>query len=124
MPVIVERKTFEENFRIFTEGLLDDLNWDNVFCAGGAVAACLSPIPVEFRETKKKKREYFHQIAHTGSDIDLFLYGFKTDEEANEKLQEIYFSVFDKLPLMNKMWPVICFRSQHAVTIVSQYPYR
>ncbi len=51
-------------------------------------------------------------------DIDLFVYGL-TEEEANKKLVEIYEAITDALPVK-----AICFRSKHAVTIVSQFPYR
>ena len=50
--------------------------------------------------------------------MDLFLYGL-TPEQANAKLQEIYFAVTEANP-----HEVVCFRSKHAVTLVSQYPFR
>ena len=49
------------------------MNWSNVFAAGGSVLACLSNPSME--------------NSFKGSDIDLFIYGFNTDEEANEKVR-------------------------------------
>ena len=58
-------------------------------------------------------------VAFKSSDVDLFIYGIESEEEANKKLEEIYNSICDALPFQ-----AIAFRSKHAVTIVSQYPYR
>ena len=52
-----------------------DLNWDNVFCAGGSVLACLLPPPEAYNATNITRRDYFHNVAYAGSDVDLFLYG-------------------------------------------------
>jgi hypothetical protein len=68
---------------------------------------------------KATKRNYFHNIAYANSDVDLFLYGLETEEQANQKLLEIYEAITDAVPNT-----VICFRSKYAVTLVSQYPYR
>ena len=52
-----------------------DVNWDNVFCAGGSVLACLLHPPTEYNVDNKTRRDYFHNVAYAGSDVDLFLYG-------------------------------------------------
>jgi hypothetical protein len=49
----------------------------------------------------------------------LFLYGLQSEEEANKKLVELYDAITESLPVS-----AVCFRSKHAVTIVSEYPYR
>ncbi len=58
-------------------------------------------------------------MAYKNSDVDLFIYGLDSEEAANKKLEEIYFSICEALPC-----PALCFRSKHAVSIVSQFPYR
>lgn len=46
-----------------------------MFCAGGSVLACLLPPPAEYDVDNKTRRDYFHNVAYAGSDVDLFLYG-------------------------------------------------
>jgi hypothetical protein len=58
-------------------------------------------------------------VTYKSSDVDLFIYGIESEEEANKKLEEIYKSVVDAIP-----YNAIAFRSSFAITIVSQYPYR
>ena len=57
--------------------------------------------------------------AYKNSDIDLFIYGLETEEEANKKIEEVFAAIREGNPET-----VIAFRSQHAITIVSQFPYR
>lgn len=82
------------------------LNWNNVFAAGGSVLACLQPIVGEKNnENNQARRNYYHNIAYQSSDIDLFIYGLNTQEEANKKLEEIYTAVAEAIPAH-----AICFR--------------
>lgn len=46
------------------------------------------------------------------------MYGLSEDE-ARQKIVEIYNAVCTSCPK-----PVVCFRSAHAVTMVSEYPFR
>ena len=64
------------------------------------------------------RRKYFHDEYLLGSEIDLFLYGISEDE-AKDKLLEFYDAVQAASP-----FPVRAFRSTHAITLVSQYPFR
>ena len=77
---IVDRAGFETNWRIFSERLLDLINWDHVFIAGGSVLACLLPPPPKATKNFKCLRKYFHEDAYAGSDIDLYLYGLNEEE--------------------------------------------
>lgn len=64
---------FRENFRAFTHGVLDRLDWQNVVVAGGSVLACLSPVPSDYHD---HPGSYFHQSdALKSADIDLFIFG-------------------------------------------------
>ncbi|GBC03939.1 hypothetical protein RclHR1_05400001, partial [Rhizophagus clarus] len=109
---------FQKNWRLFTESSLLELDWSNVFAAGGAVLSCLLPIPEKHGDSLRNIRNWYHNIAYQDSDIDLFIYGLDEDA-AKRKMEEIYESVCNAVP-----WEVSCFRSKHCVTILSQYPYR
>ncbi|VDB95456.1 unnamed protein product [Peniophora sp. CBMAI 1063] len=63
---------FQRNWSIFTEGTLSQLDWSNIVVAGGAVQACLAPLP-EGADDSKGLRKRFDEIeAHAGSNVDLF----------------------------------------------------
>ena len=100
------------------------MNWDNVLAAGGAVAGCLAPLPDEVRNVqgfgpqRMRRRKYFHDEFLPGSDVDLFLYGLN-EIEARKKMVEIFDAVQAASPFQ-----VRAFRSTHAITLVSQYPFR
>ncbi|KAK7232275.1 hypothetical protein SO694_00030326 [Aureococcus anophagefferens] len=55
---IASRDEFVKNWRTFTLGRLDRLNWTGVVAAGGAVAACALPVP-KWAERDDAAREYF-----------------------------------------------------------------
>eukprot|EP01126_Amoeba_proteus_P055454 TRINITY_DN6887_c0_g3_i3.p1 TRINITY_DN6887_c0_g3~~TRINITY_DN6887_c0_g3_i3.p1 ORF type:complete len:1928 (-),score=499.26 TRINITY_DN6887_c0_g3_i3:166-5883(-) len=118
-PCIVSKDEFRRNLKLFSEGQLKDLNWDNIFMAGGSTLACLQPIPEVHNINNQTKRKYYHDLAYCSSDIDLFIYGIEDQEVANKKVLEIYEAVVGVIHP-----PAIAFRSTHAITIISQYPYR
>lgn len=110
---------FKKNWAIFTESSLSQLtDWSNVIAAGGAVQACLAPLPEKAKASKRSLRKHFHSHAYPASDVDLFLYGL-TPEQAEVKINAIYEAVRDSIP-----WDVTCIRTKHTVSIHSQYPYR
>ncbi|GJE83966.1 ankyrin [Phanerochaete sordida] len=110
---------FKKNWSVFTEGSLSQLtDWSNIVAAGGAVQACLAPVPEYAKASKRTLRKYFHNRAFPTSDVDLFLYGL-TPEQAEAKINQIYEAVRDSIP-----WDVTCIRTKHTVSIHSQYPYR
>lgn len=59
-----------------------------------------------------------HDEGFPGSDVDLFLYGMDA-EQAKKKIVQIYDAVREAVP-----FNVLCFRSAHTVTLVSEYPFR
>lgn len=109
---------FQNNFGIFSEQSLADLNWDNVVAAGSSVVNCLLPVPEAFKENKRTLREYYHQKFCPASDVDLFLYGL-TPEAAVEKIKQIERAIKDSL-----LHEVTVVRTKYAITIASQYPVR
>eukprot|EP00026_Physarum_polycephalum_P000319 Phypoly_transcript_00319.p1 GENE.Phypoly_transcript_00319~~Phypoly_transcript_00319.p1 ORF type:complete len:1731 (-),score=444.64 Phypoly_transcript_00319:70-5262(-) len=118
MSTVATQEDFQRNFNLFTESLLKGLNWDNMFVAGGSVMAALLPIPEQYDKNNRTRRQYYHNVAYKSSDVDVFIYGLDA-EQANKKMEEIYKHISDSLHV-----EAIAFRSQHAVTIVSQYPFR
>ena len=61
---VVDEQTFKMNWKKFTYGLLDELNWQNCFAAGGSVLASLRALP---------------NHEENASDIDLYLVGLDKD---------------------------------------------
>lgn len=114
-PCMVDNlEDFKKNWAVFTEGSLSQLtNWNNVIAAGGAVQACLAPIPDAFQVSKRALRKHFHSYAFPTSDVDLFLYGL-TPEQAEVKINEIYEAVRDSIP-----WDVTCIRTKHTSTLLT-----
>jgi hypothetical protein len=154
-PAIVESlEAFKKNWSVFTENSLSQLSdWSNVVAAGGAIQACLIPLPKDATASKRATRKYYHEKAFPSSDVDLFLYGLTTQEvgfsfwarpvscrhlfwKAERKIIAIYEAVRDSVP-----WDVTCVRTKHTVSIhcgwymvvpgscihgifSAQYPYR
>ncbi|KAF4971655.1 hypothetical protein FZEAL_9782 [Fusarium zealandicum] len=109
---------FQKNFNVFSESSMVDWDWSNVVAAGSSVVNCLLPVPKEFKTTKRKLREYYHEKFCPASDVDLFLYGL-THEQAIEKINKIEQAIRDAL--LNEVTVV---RTKYAITIASQYPVR
>lgn len=115
---VADLSEFQNNFNVFSESSLVDVDWNNVVAAGSSVVNCLLPVPKEFNTTKRKLREYYHEKFCPASDVDLFLYGL-TQEEAIEKIKQIERAIRDAL--LNEVTVV---RTKYAITIASQYPVR
>ena len=49
--VIVSKEQFINNFNLFTEYQLADINWNNLFVAGGAVLASLMHVPPNYNKS-------------------------------------------------------------------------
>ncbi|KAL2759135.1 hypothetical protein ACRALDRAFT_2058287 [Sodiomyces alcalophilus JCM 7366] len=118
-PAVVQSlQEFRSNLSIFSESSLVDMDWDNVVAAGSSVVNCLLPVPPEFKASKRKLREYYHEKFCPASDVDLFLYGL-THDEAVEKIKRIEQAVRDAI-----LSEVTVVRTKYAITIASQYPIR
>ncbi len=80
-PVTVEHYSdFVHQWEIFSEGSLAEIDWSNIVVAGGSVLACVSPVPQEFRTSKRSLRDYFQKKEYLSSDIDIFLWGLSPIE--------------------------------------------
>ncbi|MCJ1245260.1 hypothetical protein MMC30_002463 [Trapelia coarctata] len=88
-PAIVgSMEGFKQNFNIFSESSLVDLDWSNVVAAGSSVVTSLLPVPKKHSVSKRTLREYYHQKLAPSSDIDLFIYGLD-EAAAIEKIKQI-----------------------------------
>jgi len=75
--IVTSLKNFKDNFSLFSESALSDLDWSNVVAAGSSVTTALLPVPEKWAGSKRSLREYYHQHLAPASDVDLFLYGRK-----------------------------------------------
>jgi len=103
--VVPSMEVFLERWNEFTEGMFAGMDWSNVVVAGGAVLACLA--------------EPRNDQQYAGSDIDIFVHGVYTDEEANAKLRHIHQTVMKNCRSRGDI-----VRTKRACTILNQYPYR
>ncbi|PGH19662.1 hypothetical protein AJ80_03817 [Polytolypa hystricis UAMH7299] len=111
-------KQFENNFKLFSESSLADLDWTNVVAAGSSVITPLLPIPEEHNRTKRAQRDYYHEQLAPASDVDLFLYGLN-EEQAIKKIKQIEACVQGSI-----LEETTSIRTKNTITIVSKYPIR
>lgn len=103
---IVTRDVFFRNWNDYTQGIFNGLDWSNIFCAGGCILGNLAS----------------HNFDKRGKDIDLFIYGVHSDDEANSVLKRIYDCVLKNTKEKGKGVHII--RTVNAVTIICSYPFR
>jgi hypothetical protein len=94
-------------FDRMTDGLLKNLNWNNVIVAGGIVLGVLLSVTGTGEAWK-------------ASDLDIYLYGL-TPAQANDKLRELFATFKANLPPGS---PVLIVRNSKTVTFYSKYPLR
>ncbi|KAK2765211.1 hypothetical protein FQN54_008910 [Arachnomyces sp. PD_36] len=109
---------FKNNFRLFSESSLVDLDWSNVVAAGSSVTTCLLPVPAEHGASKKAQRSYYHDKLAPASDVDLFIYGLD-EKQAVEKMKQIEKCITDSI-----LEETTVVRTKNALTIASKYPTR
>lgn len=56
LAVVKSFKEFQNNFNVFSECSLVDLDWSNVVASGSSVVNCLLPVPENYNFTKRKLR--------------------------------------------------------------------
>lgn len=117
-PIVGDITEFQQNFALFSESSLVDLDWSNIVAAGSSVVTCLLPVPEKYKQSKRALRQYYHEIIAPASDVDLFIYGL-SEEEAIKKILQIEQSVKDSI-----LTEVTTIRTKNAITIASQYPTR
>lgn len=112
--VVGSFKEFQQNFNLFSESSLADLDWSNVVAAGSAVTTALLPVPERWAGSKRSRREYYHEHLAPASDVDLFLYGLDEDEGL-QKIKDIEKSIRDSI-----LHETTTIRTKNAITIASQ----
>jgi hypothetical protein len=118
-PAIVQTiKDFQQNFAVFSESALVDLDWSNVVAAGSSVVTSLLPVPDKHTKSKRALRQYYHETIAPASDVDLFLYGL-SEEDATKKILQIEQRIKDSI-----LTETTTIRTKNAITIASQYPTR
>jgi hypothetical protein len=118
-PAIVQDiKEFQQNFALFCESSLVDLDWSNVVAAGSSVVTCLLPVPEKHKKSKKALRQYYHEMIAPASDVDLFIYGL-SEEDAVKKIVQIEQQIKEAI-----LEETTTIRTKNAITIASQYPTR
>lgn len=118
-PAVVESlDEFKQNFSLFSEQSLADMDWSNVVAAGSAVVTSLLPVPAKYKDSKRALRQYYHEILAPASDVDLFIYGLN-EEDAIKKIIEIERCIKDSI-----LTEITTIRTKNAITIASQYPTR
>ncbi|CAI7645132.1 unnamed protein product [Penicillium glandicola] len=116
--VVPSLNEFQNNFTLFTEGSLSEIDWSNVVVAGSAVVTSLLPVPEKYRNSKRGLRKYYHEEFAPASDVDLFLYGLN-EEQALEKIMHIEDKIKNTI-----LYETTTIRTKNTITIVSQYPNR
>ncbi|KAJ5835857.1 hypothetical protein N7447_001883 [Penicillium robsamsonii] len=116
--VVPSLNEFQNNFALFTEGSLSEIDWSNIVAAGSAVTTSLLPVPEKYRNSKRGLRKYYHEEFAPASDVDLFLYGLN-EEQALEKIMHIEDKIKNSI-----LYETTTIRTKNTITIVSQYPTR
>lgn len=118
-PAVVQSlREFQNNFNVFSELSLADMDWNNVVAAGSSVVTSLLPTPEKYNSSKRALRQYYHEVVAPASDVDLFIYGL-TEDEAIEKIKQIERSIREAILI-----ETTTIRTKNAITIASQYPTR
>ena len=102
---------FKQNFNLFSESSLVDLDWNNVVAAGSAVVTSLLPVSEPHNESKRALRQYYHEQLAPSSDVDLFIWGLD-EEEAIEKIKQIERRVKDSI-----LAETTTIRTKNAITV-------
>jgi hypothetical protein len=100
---------FRRVFHRLTGGLLDGMDWSNVFVAGGMVLSALSCIDPLTQAGR-----------YTSSDIDMYIYGLGP-VEANAKISHIFDVWKSNLPEDAKDKTLVV-RNSRTITFFSNYP--
>ncbi|KAF7362639.1 hypothetical protein MVEN_00613000 [Mycena venus] len=100
---------FRRVFDRMSDGLLKNLNWNNIIVAGGIVLGALLSVAGAGAGEQWK-----------ASDIDIYIYGL-TPAQANEKLHELFATFKTNLPARS---PALIVRNSKTITFYSRYPLR
>ncbi|KAF3902931.1 hypothetical protein AA313_de0210262 [Arthrobotrys entomopaga] len=112
---IVGFEGFKRNFRIFTEGMFENMDWSNIIVTAGGVLVSMLPIPGEDKSSDRLREHYRNPWAP--NQIEVFIYGLD-QEAAIKRMKDIEATLRE-----NVAWKVVCLRRTHSITMVSGDPY-
>ncbi|KAI1464320.1 uncharacterized protein F4812DRAFT_442994 [Daldinia caldariorum] len=118
---------YRVNLDGFTHGVLARLDWSNIVIAGSsALLPMLSyrkDVKIEYDLTMENALETYYQTVAGFSDIDIFLYGLDSEDEAIRRILEIEAVVRRNQRLFSGQG--LALRSKNAITFISpRYPFR
>ena len=100
-------KSFAKNWLTLTQGVFKQVNWDNLFVAGGAVLRCL----IGTNDCMTSAHVAAAQGWGTSSDIDIFVYGLE-EQHATTKAQEVLAAIAKQAETQGDV-----FQTDHSVTL-------
>ncbi|KAJ7034702.1 hypothetical protein C8F04DRAFT_1100699 [Mycena alexandri] len=106
-------KAFKNTFARISDGLLKNLNWNNILVAGGIVLGTLLSVDLPDGQPHTDPR-------WKSSDIDIYIYGLSADE-ANQKVEHIFKTFCANLPPGT---PRLVVRNCTTITLYARYPLR
>ncbi|KAJ6572087.1 hypothetical protein B0H19DRAFT_1372979 [Mycena capillaripes] len=106
-------EAFQRTFEHMSDGLLKNLNWNNVFVAGGFVLGSLLSVDTLDGQPHKDPR-------WNSSDIDVYIHGL-SPREANEKVKHLFDTFSANLPRGTQKLVV---RNCTTITFYARYPLR
>ncbi|KAI1636450.1 hypothetical protein F4809DRAFT_650578 [Biscogniauxia mediterranea] len=124
-------KEYQKNFSGFTHGqpscYLPVLHWSNIVVAGSsALLPLLSPrrdVSIDYEPAVENPPETYYQNTASSSDIDIFIYGLNSEDEAIRRIIEIEKSLRKNQRLQRRHG--LSLRSENAITLISpKYPFR
>ena len=116
--IVQDFHSFRQNFNLFSEGSLSELDWSNVVAAGSSVVTALLPVPEKHNTSKRARREYYHQQLAPASGVDLFIWGLD-EAAAKDKIKQIVSCIRNSI-----LAETTTVRTKNAMTIASSYPTR
>ncbi len=59
--VVTSLKEFRNNFGVFSESSLAEMDWSNVVAAGSSAVNTLLPVPDAYKKNRRSLRQYYHE---------------------------------------------------------------
>ncbi|KAJ7255346.1 hypothetical protein C8J57DRAFT_1518279 [Mycena rebaudengoi] len=106
-------EAFKRKFEGMSDGLLKNLDWSNLFVAGGIVLGTL--LSVDTPEGRPSSISQWKM-----SDIDIYVYGLSATK-ANEKIEQLYDVFCSNLPPGTR---TLVVKNSKTITFYAHYPLR
>jgi hypothetical protein len=118
---------YQDNFKAFSLGVFQTLDWSNIVVAGSAALLPLLPHRSHLKfptdKTVQSPAETYFQKTAKSSDIDLFFYGLDDDDTAIKRIRDINATLRAVQGIDASLATSV--RSKYAITLVSpRWPFR